>query len=274
MGRARGRKKERGKRKQRDASAPEVAGEPAKEPSASKDEPRRPETLKEWALGWVKSIAIALVIWFVLQALLIKSFRIDSGSMEPSLLEQDFLFINKAVFGAKVPLLPLRTPAFRDPRAGELIVLLGIEQPVLTIVKRVIGVAGDTLELRRDSLFRNGTYVPEPYTQHVDPTARMEEYQRHRSGAWQLPQLVDGVSRDDYLPGLRDWGPFVVPEAHLFVMGDNRDASYDGRHWGFLPRENVLGSPLFIYYSWNPDDWRPLPFLTAIRWGRIFRGPW
>ena len=275
VGRASSRKQEREKRNQ-DVASPGDSQRSGAQPASPADAaatPKHKETFQEWAIGWIKSIALALVIWFVLQAMLIKSFRIDSGSMIPTLLVDDCLFINKAVFGAKVPFLPIRTPAFREPHAGELIVLRGIEMPVLTIVKRVIGVAGDTLELRQDSLFRNGAYVPEPYVRHINPTASMDPAQQHRSRAWQLPQLVN-TDTASYLPDLRDFGPFVVPPEHLFVMGDNRDASYDGRHWGFLPRQNVLGSPLFIYYSWNPDDWRPVPFLTAIRLRRILSSPW
>jgi signal peptidase I len=225
-------------------------------------------------VGWLKSIAIALAIWFVLQALVIKSFRVDSGSMEPTIYAGDWFFINRVVFGSPVPVIPVRTPKIRDPRAGELIVLKGVERPILTIVKRVIGVAGDTIEFRADSLFRNGRYVPEPYVQHVDPAAEMDAMQQQRSRTWQLPYLAAGVDTAAYVPSLRTWGPVVVPPDHLFTMGDNRDASYDGRHWGFLPRRNVIGRPLFIYYSYDPGNWRPLPFVTAIRWGRLLRSPW
>ena len=225
-------------------------------------------------LGWVKSIAIALAIWFGLQALVVKSFRVDSGSMEPTIYAGDWFFINRVVFGSPVPLIGVRTPRIRDPRAGELIVLKGVEPPILNIVKRVIGVAGDTIEFRADSLFRNGAYVSEPYAQHVDPAAEMDPLQRRRSRAWQLPHLTSMADTATYLPSLRTWGPVVVPDGHLFTMGDNRDASYDGRHWGFLPRKNVIGLPLFIYYSYDPGNWRPLPFITAIRWGRILRSPW
>jgi signal peptidase I len=277
VGRSSGRKRNRDKPKKTQSNqaqtppeAQAASGTPAGEDAKAA---RKEETFREWALGWGKSIAIALAIWFVLQAVLVKSFRIDSGSMEPTLLEQDWLFISKVGVGAKIPLLPLRTPSFSDPRVGELVVFRGIEDPVLTIVKRVIGVAGDTLELRRDSLFRNSAHVPEPFAQHINPTARMDETQRHAAREWQLPRLVDGVTREDYLPDLRNFGPIVVPDGHLFLMGDNRDASHDGRAWGFLPRENVLGKPLFIYYSFEPRS-RWLPALTAIRWGRIFSSPW
>ena len=76
-----------------------------------------------------------------------------------------------------------------------------------------------------------------------------------------------------YLPDRNNWGPVVVPGDSLFVMGDNRDDSYDGRFWGFLPRSHLNGSPLLIYYSWDPSSWRPLPILTAVRWDRLFTVP-
>jgi signal peptidase I len=231
-------------------------------------------TLGVWLWSWVKTIVIAFAIWFVLQALVIKAFRIDSGSMEPTLYEGDWLFINRVIYGAPVPLLGFRTPKVRDPQRGELIVLRGVEPPILSIVKRVIGLAGDTIEFRADSLFRNGTFVPEPEVQHVNPLMPTDAQTTEQMRRWQVRYLGDGTDPATYQPTLRAWGPVVVPEGHLFTMGDNRDASYDGRHWGFLPRGNVLGRPLVIYYSYNPKHWRPLPFITAIRWGRILRAPW
>ena len=235
--------------------------------------PKERQSFSQWAWGWAKSIAIAFVIWFFLQAFLLKSFMIISDSLEPTLHVGDALFINKALYGARVPFTSMRTPAIREPKQGELVVFEGIEEPVLTIVKRLIGVAGDTVQMRHDSLFRNGEYVPEPYVRHVNPSVGMDRAQRLRSRSWQLPHLVDTVDKENYLPDLRDWGPLVVPEGHVFGMGDNRDASYDGRHWGFLPRENLLGHPMFIYYSYDPDHWRPFPFLSAIRWRRLFHRP-
>jgi signal peptidase I len=237
-------------------------------------QPHQQQTFGQWLWSWVKTIVIAFAIWFVLQALVIKSFRIDSGSMEPTLFEGDWLFINRVIYGAPVPLLGFRTPKVRDPERGELIVLRGVEEPVLSIVKRVIALGGDTVEFRSDSLFRNGAYVPEPYVQHVDPTMPTDPVTVEQMRAWQLPYLLDTVEKATYRPTLRTWGPVVLPPEHLLTMGDNRDASYDGRHWGFLPRPNVMGRPLIIYYSFDPNHWRPLPFVTAIRWGRMFRAPW
>lgn len=249
------------------------AADKAEDVSEEKAKGDHKQSFNEWALGWIKSIAIALLIWFVVQAVLVKSFRIISNSLEPTLLVGDWLFINKAIYGARIPLTKARLPAFREPRAGELIVLIGIEPDSLTIVKRVIGVAGDTLEMRHDSIFRNNEYLVEPYVRHIDPTAHMDRMQQGRTKRWQLPHLVDTVDRDEYLPDLRNWGPFVIPEGHLFTMGDNRDSSYDGRHWGLLPRRQVIGHPMFIYWSYNPEHWRPLPIITAVRWNRLFSSP-
>jgi signal peptidase I len=232
-------------------------------------------------MEWVKSLAIAVAIWLVLQAMVVKSFRITSGSMENTLLPGDWLFINRALYGARVPLVGFRLPAFRAPRHDDLVVFrspvsdafaaeLGIEAHV-DVVKRLIGVPGDTLEMRSDSLFRNGRYVTEPYAQHLEPQTDLPPMVLGDVLAWQRPQLARADST--YVPGLRTWGPLVLPERSYFVMGDNRDESVDSRYWGFLPRENLMGAVLFTYFSYDPSSWHPLPFLTAIRWGRILRRP-
>lgn len=272
-----GKKRKKRADKQPDAGEQAAKAEPngakAAEPDEQKETKNHKQSFNQWAMGWMKSILIALLIWFVVQAVLMKSYRIISNSLEPTLLVGDWLFINKAIYGARIPFTKAHFPAFREPRAGELIVLIGIEPDSLTIVKRVMGVAGDTLEMRNDSIFRNNEYLVEPYVRHIDPTAKMDRMQRRRSKSWQLPHLIDTVDRDAYLPDLRNWGPFVVPDDHLFTMGDNRDSSHDGRHWGFLPRGQVIGHPMFIYWSYDPEHWRPLPIVTAVRWNRLFRSP-
>jgi signal peptidase I len=232
-------------------------------------------------LEWAKTIAIALVIWFVLQSMLVKSFRINSGSMENTLLPGEMLFVNRAIFGAQVPLIGLRLPAFREPRHDDLVVFrspvpqafaaqLGIEANV-DVVKRLIGVPGDTLEMRSDSLFRNGRYLAEPYARHTAPGSALPGDVLGRVLRWQRPHLIGADSA--YVPGLSDWGPLLLPATSYFVMGDNRDESVDSRFWGFLPRDRIKGPVLFIYFSYDPASWHPLPFLTAIRWGRILRRP-
>ena len=240
---------------------------------ASKGSEPKGGSFGAWAWEWTKSIGIALVVWFLLRTFLVEAFRIPSGSMERTLLIGDFLFVNKALYGAEVPIIHTRLPAFREPERGDIIVFDSVEEDGLKVVKRLIGMPGDTLAMRAGQLYRNGEAVPEPYIEEATPGQQEEDpRQRARMRAWQLPHYI-GEAPAEYQPDLFDWGPIVVPEDSLFVMGDNRGSSYDGRYWGFLPRTNVRGRPLLVYYSYDKESWKPLPFISAIRWGRIFSTP-
>jgi signal peptidase I len=225
-----------------------------------------------WLWEWTKSIVVALIVWFFLRTFLVEAFRIPSGSMENTLLVGDFLFVNKALYGAEVPIIHTRLPAVREPRRNDILVFDSVEEEGLKVVKRLIGMPGDTLSMAHGELFRNGQKIPEPYAVHADPTRSEDAVQRAKMRDWQLPHLVQ---RDpaSYQPDLQDWGPIVVPADSFFMMGDNRDSSYDGRYWGFLPRVNVRGRPLVVYFSYDANSWRPLPFFTEVRWGRIFTTP-
>jgi signal peptidase I len=225
-----------------------------------------------WIWDWAKSIVVALVVWFFLRTFLVEAFRIPSGSMENTLLIGDFLFVNKALYGAEVPVIHKRLPAVREPRRNDILVFDSVEEEGLKVVKRLIGMPGDTLSMENGELYRNGQRVNEPYAVHSDPTRSEDPIQRAKMREWQLPHLVH---RDpgSYQPDLQEWGPIVVPPDSLFMMGDNRDSSYDGRYWGFLPRKNVRGRPLVVYFSYDPSSWRAIPFITAVRWGRLFTTP-
>jgi signal peptidase I len=225
-----------------------------------------------WLWEWTKSILVALLVWFFLRTFLVEAFRIPSGSMENTLLIGDFLFVNKALYGAEVPIIGTRLPAVREPRRNDILVFDSVEDEGLKVVKRLIGMPGDTLSMENGELFRNGERVNEPYAVHSDLTRSEDQIQRAKMREWQLPHLV---KRDaaKYQPDLQDWGPIVVPPDSFFMMGDNRDSSYDGRYWGFLPRKNVRGRPLVVYFSYDPSSWRALPFLTAVRWTRLFTSP-
>ncbi|MFZ5625621.1 MAG: signal peptidase I [Gemmatimonadota bacterium] len=225
-----------------------------------------------WLWEWTKSIVVALVVWFFLRTFLIEAFRIPSGSMENTLLVGDFLFVNKALYGAEVPLTGKRLPAVREPQRGDILVFDSVEEPGLKVVKRLIGMPGDTLSMVRGQLYRNGRPVDEPYAIHSDPTRQEDPVMRSKMRQWQLPHYV-GPHPETYQPDLQDWGPIVVPPDSFFMMGDNRDGSYDGRYWGFLPRKNVRGRPLVVYYSYDANSWKPLPFFTSIRWNRFFTRP-
>ena len=231
------------------------------------------KSFARWLWDWTKSIAVALVVWFFLRTFLVEAFRIPSGSMENTLLIGDFLFVNKLLYGAEVPLLHKRLPAIREPRRGDILVFDSVEEAGLKVVKRLIGVPGDTLAMQNGVLYRNGKAVNEPWVIRTDPTANADPLQREQMRRWQVTHLVSSVRAATYHPDLNNWGPIVVPPDSFFMMGDNRDGSYDGRYWGFLPRENVRGRPLLVYYSFDGNTYKPLPFFTNIRWGRIFTMP-
>ncbi len=221
------------------------------------------------AKDWIKSIVIALVIWFFLRALLVEAFRIPSGSMENTLLVGDFLFVNKALYGAEIPIVNKRLPAFREPQRFDIVIFESPEEPGVSVVKRVVGLPGDTLSMVGGVLHLNGDPVQEPHARQGDQLSDPED---PRMRDWQVRYLVDR-DRRTYRPSLKNWGPIAVPPDSLFVMGDNRDNSYDSRYWGFLGRDRIAGRPLVIYYSFDKHGLMPLPFLTGIRWSRIFSAP-
>ena len=231
------------------------------------------KSFARWLWDWTKSIAVALVVWFFLRTFLVEAFRIPSGSMENTLLIGDFLFVNKLLYGAEVPLIHARLPALREPRRGEILVFDSVEEEGLKVVKRLIGIPGDTLSMEAGQLYRNSQAVSEPWAIKSDPMANADPMQREQMRAWQSKYLVAGVDKATYRPDLNNWGPIVVPADSYFMMGDNRDGSYDGRYWGFLPRLNVRGRPLLVYYSFDGSNYKPLPFFTSIRWARIFTMP-
>lgn len=234
----------------------------------------RGASIGRWFLEWTKSIAVALVVWQVLRIFLLEAFRIPSGSMQNTLLVGDFLFVNKFLYGAEVPFIHKRLPAVREPARGDIIVFDSVEEGSedLKIVKRLIGVPGDTLEMRGGVVYRNGEALVEPYAVNSDPLRSEEPMMRARMREWQVQHYAGDVPRE-YAPDLHDWGPVVVPPESLFVMGDNRDGSYDGRYWGFLPRLNVRGRPLLVYFSYDQESWKSFPFLTEVRWDRLFSTP-
>ena len=248
--------------------------EPVPSPSVP---PSRGNAVTSWLWDWAKSIGIALVVWLFLRTFLVEAFHIPSGSMEKTLLVGDWLFVNKALYGAEVPFIHKHLPVVREPRVGDIVVFDSRDAPEvgefagIKVVKRLIGMPGDTLAMRGGQLYRNGQAVPEPYVQHINLQESAPPNMRDYMRRWQLPHVV-GPDTAGYHPDVQDWGPILVPRDSLFVMGDNRENSLDSRYWGFLPRENLRGSPMFIYFSYDAESYRAMPFLTAVRWGRIFSG--
>jgi signal peptidase I len=221
-------------------------------------------------LEWLKSAAIAIVIFLVLRTFLIEAFRIPSGSMENTLLIGDFLFVNKALYGAEIPLTGVHLPAFREPRRNDLVIFKSVEEPRLTVVKRVVGMPGDTLGMEENRLQVNGRAAEEPY---VLRTAPLADHEDPKMRGWQSRYLTADRDPRTYRPTLKNWGPIVVPADSFFVMGDNRDNSYDSRYWGFLGRDRIRGRPLIVYFSYDPSGILPLPIVSSVRWGRLLTLP-
>ena len=228
----------------------------------------------------VKSIAGAILIYLVIKTLLIEAFRIPSGSMIPSLLIGDWLFVNKLAYGPHVPFTRTLLPGYTDPKRGDIVVFVSPYQadeatrgadPTPTLVKRLIGMPGDTIYAREGLVYINGAAQRQGYASADNPKGDGNIHDPLM--AWQHRVELNGTrfGAPPKEPKVDNWGPLLVPEGHYFMMGDNRYFSKDSRFWGVVPRANVRGRPLFIYYSYvgGGESDRPLPFITDIRWGRI-----
>ncbi len=242
----------------------------------------------------IKSLAGAVLIYLVIKTFLMEAFRIPSGSMIPTLMVGDWLFVNKIAFGAHLPFTNSHLPGYHTPAHGDVVVFVSPFQPdeaaigddpTPTLVKRLVGTPGDTLYMRAGMLYRNGIEQRQGYGTSQnwkgspDETSTLYDWQHD----YELKTSRFGPAPAQ--PTHDNWGPFVIPPEKYFMMGDNRYCSKDGRYWGLVPRENLRGRPMFIYYSYrtppksdessdcNPDTSdRVLPFITDVRWGRL--GHW
>jgi signal peptidase I len=236
----------------------------------AKRRPPAKASAKNETLEWIKSIAIAVGLFLVIRTFLVQAYSIPSESMEDTLLVGDYLMANNAIFGAHLPLVDVALPALRDPRQGEIVVFRPTyNDPVIDVVKRVIGTPGDTLQMRDKVLFRNGKRVNETYAQYEAAPDDLLESAEPGARALHLAALAPGTDPNAYQPTRNSWGPVVVPPGHYWLMGDNRDHSLDSRYKGFIPRDVIRGKPMFLYYSYDKFSPNALPFLTAARWGRI-----
>ncbi len=223
-----------------------------------------------------KSLSATIAIFLILRTFLVEAYRIPSGSMIPSMLIGDWLFVNKLRYGPHLPFTRINLPGYADPERGEIVVFISPPQmdqpwdPTPILVKRLIGMPGDTIYSRDGVVHING--VPQRQGYGAASAAGSPPDVTDPMFGWQQRIAVTGsrFGEPPAQPTLDDWGPLLIPEGHFWMMGDNRYNSKDSRYWGVVPRENVRGRPLFVYYSWNADDSdRPLPFFTDIRWSRI-----
>ena len=214
----------------------------------SKPRVKRKSTMREYA----EAILVAVALTLVIRTFVIQAFRIPTGSMEDTLLVGDFLFVNKFLYGAPIPFTDARTPAIRQPRRGDIMVFKYPKDPSRDFIKRVIGLPGDTIEIKDKTVYVNGEAQREPYVKFSSSRIQPKEYQNpviYPPGAG---------NRDNY-------GPYVVPQGDYFMMGDNRDNPDDSRFWGPLDGHLIKGKALFIYWSWNKEKMRP----RLSRLGRI-----
>jgi len=216
---------------------------------------------------WVKSIGVAVVLFLVLRTFLVQTFVITSGSMEDTLLVGDMLVVNRAAIGSRIPATDLRIPGYSEVEWGDVLVFDPPHEETLKLIKRLVGMPGDTLEMRDRVLHRNGKVVEEPYVVHSDVGDEMHPWM-----SWQRDYLLPGVDPGTYAPTRDNWGPIVIPEDRYFMLGDNREKSFDSRYWGLLEGWRLEGRALFTYYSYNKDSYRPFPALREVRWDRIGRG--
>ena len=239
---------------------------------------RAPSSRGKYWWEQFKSLAGALAIFLFIRAFFIEAYRIPSGSMIPAMLVGDWLFVNKLVYGPNIPFTSTNLPGYSEPKRGEIVVFKSPvqidqpEDPTPTLVKRIIGMPTDTIHMRNAMVYINGIAQRQGYGAASEPgdpneVSPLYEWQKN----FDLDQSRFGSAPAQ--PTHDNWGPLVIPPGYYFMMGDNRYNSKDSRYWGLVPRKNMRGRPLFVYYSYNADDSdRPLPALTDIRWGRI--GHW
>ncbi len=251
-------------------------GGPSQNRSSSRSKkPEKPATTWDSVRAFLGTVLIFLLI----RTFLFEAFRIPSPSMVPSLLVGDWLFVNKLVYGPHVPFTTVNLPGYADPKRGDIVVFISPYQadeaargndPTPTLVKRMWGTPGDTVYMRDGVLHING--IPHPQGREYANNPQGDPSEVHELFGWQRQYALAG-SRFGAVPAQPthdNWGPLVVPAARYLMLGDNRYNSKDSRYWGFVPRENFRGRPIFVYYSYNADDSdRALPFLTDIRWGRL-----
>jgi signal peptidase I len=210
------------------------------------------EKPRETVIEFLASSASVLVTGLFIIAFIFQNFEIPSSSMENTLLIGDHVLVNRVQFAPATHWLDWLIP-YRAIKRGDIVVFLHPQQPGLFVVKRIIGIPGDRIHLRDGVVYRNGEKLAEPYTIPHDPAEPYNYRDNFPSGEWESnPQYPDGEMS---LRGHIEGDDLVVPPDSYFGMGDHRDVSLDSRFWGFIPRENVVGRPMFIYWSFEtPRD--------------------
>ena len=191
--------------------------------------------LREFIEGILAAVLIALLV----TTFVVKMYKIPSRSMVPTLLVGDQLVVNKLIYGIKIPYFRNTILPITDPQRGDIVVFIYPQDRSLDFIKRVIGIGGDTIEIKDKKIFINGKIFTDNIGIYSDKIIYPASFQ----------------TRDNF-------GPITVPKGSLFVMGDNRDESADSRFWGFVDLKDVQGKAFIIYWSWNHED-------HNLRWQRL-----
>jgi signal peptidase I len=252
---------------------------------AKKKDAPQVEKQRESTVEFLASLAAVLVTGLFIITFVVQAFEIPSSSMENTLLIGDHVFVNRIQFSPQTqwvgPVLP-----YRQIRRGDIVVFLSPAEPGLYVVKRIIGIPGDRIHLRNGVVYRNGEKLNEPYVIHS-----VGDYDTYRDNFPAVPPTESNASvNPDWaitMPEHIQGDDIVVAPDSYFGMGDNRDVSLDSRFWGFIPRQNVIGRPLFIYWSFETPAGQYLEtemsqrieillhtvlhFFDETRWRRTFR---
>jgi len=205
---------------------------------------------KPWYREYAEALFVAAILALIIRTFVVQAFKIPSGSMEDTLLIGDHLLVNKFLYGVQIPFVDGRYLTIRHPQRGDVIVFEFPEDEGKNFfqrrdfIKRVVGIPGDTVEVRNKQVFINGELQQVPQAIHKEPTV-----------------VAAGFGPRDFM------APVTVPPDSYFVMGDNRDRSYDSRFWGFVAEQKIKGLAFIKYWSWNSHG----GWLDKIRWNRIGR---
>jgi signal peptidase I len=204
-----------------------------------KDNSKTKTKTKSKIQEYIEAIIVAIMIALFLRTFIIQAFKIPSRSMVPTLLVGDHLLVNKFIYGVKIPFLRKTIIPVTNPKRGDIIVFIYPNDRSKDFIKRVIGVSGDTIEIKNKTIFLNDKEYTDTHGIYSDNVIYPGSLQ----------------PRDNF-------GPVTVPPEKLFVMGDNRDESADSRYWGFVDLKDVEGKAMIIYWSWDREE-------TNVRWGRL-----
>jgi signal peptidase I len=187
----------------------------------------------------VEAIVIAIVLALFIRTFVVQAFKIPSGSMKPTLQIGDHILVNKFIYGVKIPYIGKTIIPYKNPDHGDIIVFRYPEDPDKDFIKRLIGVPGDIIQIKNKKVFVNDVPILNDLGVHSES------------------RILSGQinHRDNF-------GPVTVPDESYFVMGDNRDNSYDSRFWGFVGQRAIKGKAFIIYWSWDSDNF-------GVRWGRL-----